>query len=365
MMGRMSEGEIRRKAMWEYDAFKNGRMTDAERADQAIAHRMEDEGVDYDTAATQIADEASGQGDEVAFTPEERGSAGDVAGVPMGGRVIEPGEAIEEVPLRGGSTDAATSQGISRFVYDMDDDMLNAKVMEIEDHFEVRFADSLWNPSAGGGDGKINIWRVNTMDDLNAVFMRLDQGMTMKTKGGVARGSIKSLAEPIDTKLEFGLVADKEHSADTVQRMGMVMKDAQTQMSSLANRIVENPSDVSATLAWNKLKVIHNLMSETMVTSRPSEATLKALQDLNMDGNSNAELLERIMKAGNNTMPAGADGMPNPSMMAMQAEMFAEMPNSQRKTGLLTRIAKMQGDEMNQLYQGQRRLASILKEACG
>jgi len=360
----VSEGEIRRKALWEYDAFKNGRMTDAERVDQAIAHRMADEEVDYDTAATQIADEAGVRIEEANFTPEERGSAGDLTGTSMGGTVIEPGIA-PEIPLRDSSTGAATSQGISRFVYDMDDDMLNAKVMEVEDHFEVRFADSLWNPSAGGGDGKINIWRVNTMDDLNAIFMRLDQGMTMKTKGGTANGSIKSLAEPINTKLDFGIVANKEHSVDMVQRMGMVMKDAQTQMSSLASRIVENPSDVSASLAWNKLKVIHNLMSETMVTGRPGEATLKALQDLNMNGNSNAELLERVMKASNNTMPAGADGMPNPNMMAMQAEMFAEMPNGMRKTGLLTKIAKMQGDEMNQLYQGQRRLASILKEACG
>ncbi len=368
VVSRYSEGQLRQKALWEYDQFKNSGPTDVEKTDTFIAQRMEDTGETYEeaSAALRRADVGDARDRDIeatqALDADEAGQVSDVAGAPMGGRVIDTGEPDISVPTRASSTGAATPKGIGRLTMDLDEDMLNAQVIKLEDQMGVRVADTLWDVSEAGGTGKLNIWRLNSMDDINALFMKLDQPMVARDGG---TNPVSKAIEPIDTKLVFGVEAAPSHSPDFVQRLAMVMKDTQQQMDELAKDMAASPGQASTGLAWLKLQSINSMMATNLASGKPSEGSLKAFKDLDLYANSNKAILEKTMNATNNVMPLGVDGMPSTKMVSMYAEMFTEMPNSARKAGLLRRLDEGNGYELNDLYQSQRKVTKMLTEACG
>jgi len=355
---RLSENQVRTKALWEYEQFTRKGPTDAEKIDTAIAQRMEDAGESYDEAAEFLANS------EIYSDAAQAGQVADIAGVPMGGRIIDTNIEGPISKPRERSTGPASFEGIGRVVLDLDDDALNAKVIYIEDHFGVRFADDLWDASAAGGSGKLNIWRINTLDDINGLFMRLDKPITQQVKGKTITTTIKSAAPLIDIGRTFGLEASTKHSADMVQRIALVMKDVVQQMDQTAKGLASNPADLPAAVAWAKLRGIYNLMASSLTGGKASKASIEALGEMNLYGNSNTELLARVMEVTNKVMPLDSTGAPSAIGLAANAEMFNDLHTHKLKAGLLKRFNDLESPGMTNLYKEQRRLHTLLTEGC-
>ena len=184
----------------------------------------------------------------------------------------------------------------------------------------------------------------------------------MVTKAG--KTTVKNAAPKIDPEVEFGITPDGGHTPDMVQRMSMVLTDLRSQLDGVSASLVENPNDLSAALAWKKLSSLSNVMSSSLANGRASDAAMESLQSLNLYAKSDSELLTKTMDAINTAMPLGVDGMPSTKMISMQAEMLLDIPQGDRKIGLLRRFEELGGEELGFLYKEQRRVTALLTEAC-
>ncbi len=369
MTNRYSELQIRGLARHEYDLFTQGGPSDVDKLDSIVSQRMIDSG-DGHTEAISWAKKQNlvGEYDRITapegvkLDPQVRSEAEGLADTSLRGRVIDTGSIEGAAVPRSSATGPATTDGIGRLIYDAEADTLNAQVIKLEDHFGVRIADGLWDVSSAGGTGKLNIWRINTLDDINGLFMRLDQPVRMP--GSSETQTILSAAPVIDPKAMFGVDSSSRHTPEMTQRISMVLKDTQAQMDSLASELAEDPTDIPTAIAWAKLRAIFNVMSTSLVDGQASESSLKTLKSLNLYSNSDADVVKKVLTAANTAMPLGPDNLPNPKFISMQAEMMSEIPQRARKAGLLRRFDEVGGAELDDLYKSQRQLTEVLKEAC-
>lgn len=173
-----------------------------------------------------------------------------------------------------------------------EDMMASDAFSQIEDKFGSRIVDPKYVPSLANGDGRINLLKVNSLDDIQSVLAKFD--LPVDPKYGVQGSIARVLLDDLDPMEMVGIQAYNGHSQDMVNRLTSVIADIQSQTEEAAEILTRNPSDVLSALAFDKLQTIEAIFASQLANGQPSSSMLNRLKKLDMTSASDREGIDKI-----------------------------------------------------------------------
>lgn len=229
------------------------------------------------------------------------------------------------------------------------------QVNEIENKFGVRYSDEPYGSSALGGSGKFNLFKVNSAADLMLSLEHLDE-------------ALKEAPVFVDTIAKFGLTPKPGLPSTQVAKLGVAIGDAQFQLDELAERMIQEPNNVVATLGFEKMRAIHQTLVDALTVDDVSLSAPKldqfnfmATDDIQMAGNFGKQIMDNFVmysKIG-----------PDTRVSTLMAQMYSTLPTPQAKAKFLARANQL--DTTNppmmakESIKMRQQLSKMIEDACG
>lgn len=329
-------------------------------AEDTIVELMEEHNLDYDSARAMYEEEmekfdslAEEQNEAITRWAEEAGDdevgvprtqaarAEDQAGTAMSGDIIDMGQKpslnLREVL----SSDVAA---------------IGKQVNVIENHFGVRFKDRIWYPSDKGGSGRVNIFKINSENDI----------------AGLIRKSVKLNKEsmPINIPMHLGVSPAQGTSIGQAQALARIILDTQNQLGAVAEQLVKHPDDLLTAIAFDKLQYLNRALIAQLTRGEMPQETLARFMKYDMLADSDFTLTEQLIKTIDDNYAFFGPGNADIRESVAWAQMYLDLPDAQ------TRIRTLDQWDRARVYQGletehinniaaRKQLTKILEDSCG
>jgi len=240
---------------------------------------------------------------------------------------------------------------------------LGQQLNRVEDHFGVRFIDDLYMPAYIGGSGRINIFKLNTMDDMASL---LQTHASFRDSSGQM---LITSAKRVNPEHDLGIVPYEGFSDESVQLISRTLMDTQAQMGEMASVILTHPDDIMSVLAFDKLRAVNSMLSTQLKTGAPSAESLDVFRSLNFKGKNDRAILKNILKSLDRNYIVGPDGSFDMRMSQALAGQYAMLNTPAQRASAVLRWADIDthlnmAEHNTKINELRWQAENILKKVC-
>ena len=229
---------------------------------------------------------------------------------------------------------------------------------KIEDHFGVRYTDNLYRPIFDGGNGKINTFKVNTLDDIHSMLNVYD--------------NIPEILDSpyINADTMLGLTPYQGHAKEMVAKLSHTLYDVNSQLWDTAIRLTNNPDDILSAVQFEKLRSISGILSSQLTDGKPAEEALMRLAKYNFRAYSDAEVVEIMKSIVESNYAIFRQLKTDTRATHMLADMIDDLGDTNKIGKFLNSLSRVDDytsmfKENSKLIQFRKILSQQLDEACG